>query len=58
MFIISCLFLWAESLVAFTHPRVRNLEVEIPDAISEEAEEQAVSPEKPSDGEAAPLAGG
>ena len=33
MFIISCLFLWGESFVAYTHPRIRNLESEIPDAI-------------------------
>jgi MFS family permease len=38
MFIISCLFLWGESLVAYTNPRIRNLESEIPDAILDEDE--------------------
>jgi hypothetical protein len=41
MFIISCLFLWGESLLAYTHPRIRNLETEIPDAIPDESEEVA-----------------
>ena len=36
MFIISCLFLWAESLLAYFNPRIRNLESEIPDAIPDE----------------------
>jgi len=39
MFIISCLFLWAESLLAYAHPRIRNLETEIPDAIPDEPKE-------------------
>ena len=33
MFIFSAVFLWASSLYAFANPRVRNLEVEIPDSI-------------------------
>ncbi len=36
IFIISALFLWATSLYAFTNPRIRNLEEEIPDAIPDE----------------------
>jgi len=39
MFIISCLFLWVESLVAYTNPRIRNLETEIPDAILDDEQE-------------------
>jgi hypothetical protein len=39
MFTISCLFLWGESLVAFAHPRIRRVELEIPDAILDEADE-------------------
>jgi hypothetical protein len=38
MFIISCLFLWAESLVAYANSRIRNLENEIPDAIPDDVE--------------------
>jgi DHA3 family macrolide efflux protein-like MFS transporter len=38
MFIISCLFLWGESLLAYANPRIRNLEIEIPDAIPDEPE--------------------
>ena len=30
MFIISGLFLWVESIVAYANPRIRNLESEIP----------------------------
>jgi len=33
MFIFSAFFLWISSLYAFTNPRIRNLEAEIPDAI-------------------------
>jgi hypothetical protein len=40
MFVISCLFLWVESLLAYTHPRIRNLETEIPDAIPDEIHEE------------------
>jgi DHA3 family macrolide efflux protein-like MFS transporter len=39
MLIISCLFLWVESLVAYANPRIRNVETEIPDAIPDELEE-------------------
>lgn len=35
IFILCCLFLWAESLVAFAVPRIRNLEEDIPDAVTE-----------------------
>lgn len=46
MFIISCLFLWAESLAAYANPNIRNLEIEIPDAVLEEdSEETAIEPE-------------
>ena len=31
MFIISCLFLWVESAVAYASPRIRDLESEIPE---------------------------
>ena len=41
MFMISCIFLWGESLVAYANPRIRNLESEIPDAIPYELEEDA-----------------
>ncbi len=37
MFAISCLFLWAESAAALAHPRIRRVEDEVPDAISDEA---------------------
>lgn len=33
--------MWAASLAAFTNPRIRLLEDEIPDALPGEAEEQA-----------------
>jgi MFS family permease len=52
MFIISCLFLWAESLLAYFNPRIRNLESEIPDAIPDEqpaAESALVPSPAPSD---------
>jgi MFS transporter, DHA3 family, macrolide efflux protein len=38
IFIISCLFLWTESLIAYSNPRIRNLESEIPDALPDEEE--------------------
>jgi len=38
MLIISCLFLWGESFVAYANPRIRNLEAEIPDALPDETE--------------------
>jgi len=41
MYIISCLFLWVESLVAYANPRIRNVETEIPDAIPDEPDEEA-----------------
>jgi len=41
MFIVSCLFLWGESLLAYANPRIRNLENEIPDAIPDEQAEEA-----------------
>jgi hypothetical protein len=52
MFIISCLFLWGESLVAYVNPRIRNLEAEIPDAILDEGDEDLDF------GEAKPVAAG
>lgn len=45
IFILSCLFLWIESLAAYANPRIRNLEIEIPDAIPDEVEEQPVTTE-------------
>jgi MFS family permease len=39
MFAISCLFLWGESLIAIAHPRIRQVEREIPDAIPDEVDE-------------------
>jgi hypothetical protein len=41
IFIISCLFLWAESLVAYVNPHIHNLEIKIPDAILDEPVEIA-----------------
>jgi hypothetical protein len=35
IFILSACFLMLTSLVVYTYPRVRNLEVEIPDAVNE-----------------------
>jgi hypothetical protein len=43
IFIISAIFLWALSLVAFAYPRLRNVEDEVPDAI--EDDEPEASPE-------------
>jgi len=43
MFVISCLFLWGESLLAYANPRIRNLEYEIPDAVPDEPEERVES---------------
>lgn len=43
IFIISAFFLWLSSLYAFATPRIRNLEVEIPDAIPDKPSE--VQPE-------------
>jgi DHA3 family macrolide efflux protein-like MFS transporter len=37
IFVLSWVFLWSVSLLALSNPRIRNLEGEIPDAISEEA---------------------
>ncbi len=42
IYLISAVFLWASSVVIFTYPRVRNLEEEIPDAIADDPEEEAV----------------
>ena len=36
VFIFSAVFLWMTSLYAFANPRIRNLEIEIPDAIPDE----------------------
>jgi hypothetical protein len=36
MFVLSWIFLWGVSLLAFSNPRIRHLESEIPDAISDE----------------------
>ncbi|NSW53017.1 MAG: MFS transporter [Anaerolineae bacterium] len=36
IFILCCLFLWIESLIAASVPRIRNLETDIPDAISDD----------------------
>ena len=38
MFILSCLTMTAGSILAYAHPRIRNLEEEIPDAIPDEDE--------------------
>ncbi len=37
--VISCLFMWVASLAAYTNPRIRLLEDEIPDAVPDEVEE-------------------
>ena len=47
MMILSCLFLWAESLIAYLNPRIRNLESEIPDAIPDDQEAEAVLAHSP-----------
>jgi MFS family permease len=36
IYVISCLFMWAASMLAFSTPRIRLLEDEIPDAIPDE----------------------
>jgi hypothetical protein len=36
LLVLSCLFLWLESAVAYALPRIRRLEEEIPDAIADE----------------------
>jgi MFS family permease len=51
--VISCLFLWLESLVAFSLPRIRNLETEIPDALPDDVDDQAEIEPVPTDGTAA-----
>jgi hypothetical protein len=33
IFVLCCLFLWMESIIAISIPRIRNLETDIPDAI-------------------------
>ncbi len=33
IFVLCCLFMWVESIVAFSVPRIRNLESDIPDAV-------------------------
>lgn len=35
IFVVCCLFLWIESIIAISIPRIRNLETDIPDAIIE-----------------------
>jgi DHA3 family macrolide efflux protein-like MFS transporter len=39
LMIVSCLFMWTTSLMAYANPRIRNLEEEIPDAIPDEESE-------------------
>jgi hypothetical protein len=39
IFIVSAFSLWISSAYAFTNPRIRNLEEEIPDAIPDEPDE-------------------
>ena len=39
IFVVACLFLWIESLIAYTNPRIRKLEDEIPDAIPDDTDE-------------------
>jgi MFS family permease len=38
LMILSCILMWAASFLAFSHPRIRNLEDEIPDAVPDDAE--------------------
>jgi hypothetical protein len=33
VFVLCCLFMWVESIIAFSVPRIRNLESDIPDAV-------------------------
>lgn len=36
LMVVSCLFMWSTSLLAYANPRIRNLEAEIPDAIPDD----------------------
>jgi hypothetical protein len=56
LMILCCLLMWAASILAYAHPRIRNLESEIPDAIPDDTEEIKIegSPRKEGLAEAAP----
>jgi hypothetical protein len=45
IFIISAIFLWVLSLAAFSYPRLRNVEIEVPDAIEDDAQEPEAVPD-------------
>jgi len=36
LMIFSCFFMWVASLIAYANPRIRNLEIEIPDAVGDD----------------------
>jgi DHA3 family macrolide efflux protein-like MFS transporter len=42
IFAIAAVFLWVVSLAAFAYPRLRNVEEEVPDAIEDDEEEEAL----------------
>ena len=58
IFIISAFFLWLSSLYAFATPRIRNLEVEIPDAIPDKPREAQPEVGGVQEREMAPALGG
>ncbi len=43
LMIFSCLFMWGTSLLAYANPRIRNLEIEIPDATPDDEETESVN---------------
>jgi MFS family permease len=44
MMVVSCVFMWAASLAAYTNPRIRLLEDEIPDAIPDNVDDTPMVP--------------
>jgi MFS family permease len=56
MMVVSCVFMWAASLAAYTNPRIRLLEDEIPDAIPDNVDDTPMVPPQavPAFGTAAP----
>ncbi|MAT97612.1 MAG: MFS transporter [Anaerolineaceae bacterium] len=46
LFLISAVVLWIASAFAFANPHIRNIETELPDAISEEENEDKISEEE------------
>jgi hypothetical protein len=54
VFLVSAFFLWCTSLYAFANSHIRNLETEIPDAISDEPISDPVIDENTPQGDLAP----